>query len=284
MSVYEYYALSDGLLAEMNLPALPFPVREERKAEVFGGRGVAFDLLLDELDAFLDENPRARVRYRVTVGLLAYVTGVRLGAEGYHEAAAHYLGMGVRAQPENVSLRSNYALALQALGRDEEARLHFEAVLCDPQVESNAAVKVMGARLHAAAGDAGRAAELLREVAADLPPEEAFWDFLAEMEARAPGKEKEEVFEAQLAPEPEPEPKRACGRCGRAWPAAIQFCGGCGASMETPSCPGCGAPMAGGLSFCTACGRGAPCRSCGEPAAPGVKFCRRCGTLLAERS
>lgn len=271
MTEYAYYALSDRLLAEMNLPALPFPVREGREAAVFGVGGVEFDLMLDELDAFLDEYPHARPGYAATVGLLSYVAGVRLGADGYHEAAAHYLGMGVRAQPGNVSLRSNLAVALLALGRDEEARLHIEAVLTDPAVESNAAAKILGARLHAKAGDAARAAELLREVAADAPVEEAFWDFLAEMEGR-------DVVEASLAPVPVVE-TRPCGSCGGAWPVALKFCGSCGASMEPATCAGCGAPMRS--TFCTACGRGAPCPGCGEPSSPGVKFCRRCGARVS---
>jgi membrane protease subunit (stomatin/prohibitin family) len=74
---------------------------------------------------------------------------------------------------------------------------------------------------------------------------------------------------------------KPCAKCSAILAEGAQFCGACGAKVETSAgkCVKCQAPLAEGAKFCSACG--APqqqkCVKCGVDLAPGSKFCGECG-------
>ena len=183
MSTYVYLNMAEGLRKKFDLPDLPYPVRKERAKALVGADSIPLDLLLDELDLFLGQSPEKRPAYAEACALMAYVTGVRLGKEGYPSAAAHYFEIGLMAAPDNLSLRSNYAVALMGMEDFDEALSQLELVM-NEQPDADPALWMLAGRLCLKLQDYPRARRLLQEVARFMPPEDAFWDFLAQAEAQ----------------------------------------------------------------------------------------------------
>ena len=231
MSEFMFYQLERDKVELMKLPVTVFPVRREMEKEIFDGEQVAFDLLLDELDVFLAEYPECIGRYRDTIGLLAYIVGIELGAEGYHDAAAHYLEVGLAYNPDNISLRTNYAIALQSLGRKDEAVAQYEYIINDPEVDVTPIIWILAARLYSEKGDYMRGYRLLRECAMLLPEENAFWDFLAELKEKA-GVEGTDYSVSDARPEPVTKTIAYCSKCGAKIRVGARFCSKCGAPVK----------------------------------------------------
>ncbi len=229
MTEYMLYEFKADDVDVMKLPVKVFPVRKSRVDEIFGGDSVAFDLLLDELDFFLAEHPQQVDRYRETVGLIAYTLGVELGSEGFHKASAHYLEIGLTYNPDNISLRANYAVALQSLGRFDDALVQYEYIINDPEVDVTPLVWVLAARLHARRGEYMRGYQLLRECSLLLPEEDGFWEFLGELRDKA-GVDEIEITVSDA--EPIKSSKKFCPRCGSGIKSGARFCSGCGESLE----------------------------------------------------
>jgi predicted Zn-dependent protease len=187
MTEYLFYSLKEEVLQRLNITPCPFPVRKTMEREVFGGREVAFDLLLDELDQFLADHPEHRASYRHTIENLTFVLGVILGKNGSMERAAHYLEMGVRASPKNLSLRSNYAITLHALGQNREALTQYLHLIHDPDMNFNYPLWILAARISAELGYYPLAYQLLSDCTRFHPKEAGFWNFLADMEGKARG-------------------------------------------------------------------------------------------------
>ncbi len=78
----QFYALAESVCQKLNLPPIPFPVRSGREKIIFNSRGVALDLLLDELEHYLIEHPKERIFYQEAGAKLAALEGIRLGEEG----------------------------------------------------------------------------------------------------------------------------------------------------------------------------------------------------------
>lgn len=226
-----FYQLEKDKVELMKLPVTVFPVRRKMEMEVFGGEQVAFDLLLDELDVFLAEYPEHVRRYRDIIGLLAYIVGIELGAEGYHDAAAHYFEVGLAYNHDNISLRANYAVALQSLGRRDDALAQYEYIINDPEVDVSPVVWILAARLYSEKGDYVRGYQLLRECAMLLPEENTFWDFLAELREKA-GVGETEYSVSDARPEPVTKTIAYCSRCGAEIRVGVRFCSKCGAPMK----------------------------------------------------
>ncbi len=174
------------LRARLGLPELRFPVRRERLAAVMSGGRMRLDLLLDELDRFLAGRPELRERYAAAGAALALTAGVELGRGGFHPGAAHCFEIGLALAPENDSLRTNYALALMAIGRKPQALRQLELVMSANRDEGpDPAVWTLAGRLCLETGNAARAARLLGAVATFGPSEDAFWELLARAREQA---------------------------------------------------------------------------------------------------
>jgi len=195
---YVFYSLDPEVLDQLALPPVPFPVRRDLAGEVFGDERVAVDRVLDELNLYLAQHPEQEDVYREAIGVLAYVVGVALGTERKEEAAAHCFALGLAHNPDNLSLRTNYALALHNTGRGEEALQQYQRIMDDPEVDVSPLVWILAARLYATGGNDREAYRRLRECAPQVPEGDEFWRFYAEVAER--------VGEAPNPPGPPPLP------------------------------------------------------------------------------
>lgn len=240
----QFFSLAEHLCQKLNLPVMPFPVREGRGKDIFNPDGVALDLLLDELEHYLIEHPEERIFYQDAGARLAAMEGIRLGGEGFHDLAAHYFELGLALNPENIALRADYALALQSAGRNEEAIRQYRFLLLEPVSSVQPLIWILAARLFLDAGDPVTAYQILKHCATFMPVENEFWDLFAEAQARCgikpwtvPGQQKS-ALTAQTPDIPEPEEKvqasskkNFCPACGKPVKLDAKFCGSCGHAL-----------------------------------------------------
>ncbi|MCX8117438.1 MAG: zinc-ribbon domain-containing protein [Desulfobacterota bacterium] len=244
MENIKFYEIRERVRKKMGLPPIPFPVRESREKVIFKSQGVALDLLLDELERYLIEHPEERVLYRETFSRLAAMEGIRLGEEGFHELASHYFELGLALDPENLSLRANYALALQSSGRKEEAMKQYRLLIQQPQISGQFLVLIPAARLFLDSGDPVTAHQILRHCASFMPLDDEFWELYAEVRERcglkpwmAPGQKKPGVSVAPVqCPEAKEKEKKNpkknfCSACGKPVKPTDKFCGSCGHAL-----------------------------------------------------
>jgi tetratricopeptide (TPR) repeat protein len=240
----QFYALAKDVCHKFNLPPIPFPVRPGHEKEIFNPRGVALDLLLDELEMYLIEHPEERVFFKEAGSRLASLEGIRLGEEGFPDLAAHYFELGLALDPDNLSLRSNYALALQSAGRNQEAMRQYRFLLQQPAISIQPLIWILAARLFLDSGDPVTAYQILKHCASFMPVDNEFWELFAEAKERAgikpwlaPG-QKKVAAGASSAPPPVPEGKEKvsakknfCPACGKPVKSDAKFCGSCGHAL-----------------------------------------------------
>jgi tetratricopeptide (TPR) repeat protein len=240
----QFFALAESVCKKLNLPPIPFPVREGREKEIFSANGVALDLLLDELERYLIEHPEEKVFFRDAGARLASIEGIRLGGEGFHEIAAHYFELGLALDPENIALRADYALALQSVGRKEEAMRQYRFLLRHPVSSVQPLIWIPAARLFLDAGDPVTAHQILKHCASFMPVDNEFWELYADARERAgikawmaPG-QKKQMRAAKPAVTPAPREKEKvsskknfCPACGKPVKPDAKFCGSCGHAL-----------------------------------------------------
>ncbi|MCL5735329.1 MAG: zinc ribbon domain-containing protein [Actinobacteria bacterium] len=278
MSDYAFYSLSEAGLPR-GIELLPLPVRRQSEAAIFGGDEVRVDLLPEELIFFMAEYPNLQETYGATLSSLTWLVGVKEGLTGNTEAAARHLEAGLRADPSNLLLRSNYALMLQLLDRKDEAAKEYQTVFADPEGLKNPMVRLLAARLYGEMERYQEAYELLEPMAGERLGDNSYWDLLAAMKERAGiiGEGERVAATAQRptqlptrptrppgslgAPGPTPGGKGlTCPQCGTPLQPHWKFCMGCGGSAEMPQpqkafCIFCGAQIERGQPFCDSCGR-----------------------------
>ena len=202
------------------------------------------DLLLDELENYLIAYPEERVFYQEAGVRLAALEGIRLGEEGFPDLAAHYFELGLALDPQNLALRSNYALALQSAGRRQEAMRQYRFLLQQPAISIQPLIWVLAARLFLDAGDPVTAYQILKHCASFMPVDNEFWELFAAARERAgikpwlaPGQKKVAAAAKPTSP-PAPERKETvsakknfCPACGTPVKPAAKFCGSCGHAL-----------------------------------------------------
>lgn len=161
MSQYFYQQMDPALAAELDLPDLAYPVRKEKSLGLFYEGQLAICRLLDELDLYLREHPNHIPAYQEAVAKLAWVEGMEAGAKGFMQHAAVYLRLGLDYQPDNLSLRAEYAAALISLNRKQEALAELEFLIAHEHGSIEPLVWMLAARLHQEFGYPERAQELL---------------------------------------------------------------------------------------------------------------------------
>jgi len=312
MNQYVFYKLSEKMRQQLDVEDLAVPVRKERVTEVFGAQEVAGEKFLDELDAFLAECPQYLGNYQEFIGRLAYFSGAQLGRDGYQEIAAHYFELGLKYNPQNLSLRANYAVALQGLGRIEQALAQYEAVINDSDSSAMPMVWMLAARLYEKQGNFKRCRQLLEACAKLNPDDGKFWQFYSQVKEKSgvvdpaaeKGAEKMAMIAKALA---KGKPAPYCLFCYS--PSGSQDkCPACGQEILKPKmtrsepqavpspvpagglvCRQCGNRLADSAKFCGKCGTTiaaaqAPqkkfCFSCGQELAGDAKFCNNCGTAI----
>lgn len=218
MSDFVFFEPAPALAQKFHLPQLPWPVRRERAPEIFSVRdGVDVSAALDEMRQFLAEAPANIPAYREVFAMLSYLAGVSDASDGHMESAVAHFQAGLSVAPEALSLRANYALALQCVGRADEAAHEYERVVSmTPKDRLMPVVWIALARLHVASGQFGKALALAQAVAA-VDDSAALRRFIDEMRAK-------------IAPPPAApvHVKRFCGACGAPIKPGWTFCGACG--------------------------------------------------------
>ncbi|PKN38704.1 MAG: hypothetical protein CVU62_00445 [Deltaproteobacteria bacterium HGW-Deltaproteobacteria-2] len=240
----QFFALAESVCKKFNLPPIPFPVRQGREKDIFNPQGVALDILLDELENYLIEHPEERVFFKDAGSRLASIEGIRLGEEGFHDLAAHYFELGLALDEENLALRSNYALALQSAGRNQEAMRQYRYLLQQPVISIQPLIWILAARLFLDAGDPVTAYQVLKHCASFMPVDNEFWELFAEAKERAgvkpwiaPGQKKlaDKAMKAPIPAQKEKEKvsakKNFCPACGKPVKSDAKFCGSCGHAL-----------------------------------------------------
>lgn len=176
-----FLELKPELRDELKLPTEPIPVRRDRQHLVFPDTGhVNLPAMIEEIRAFIAQNPDLQSVYIPLLAVLAYLAGMDAAARGEHEQALHIYEMGLAAEPGSVSLRSHYALSLHCLGRHAESRRELERVVADtPQGTVLPLVWMMLVRSYADEGEYAKADALLAELVAVDSAANTFREFLA---------------------------------------------------------------------------------------------------------
>jgi tetratricopeptide (TPR) repeat protein len=284
MSDFTFYQLHKSVLTKYDLLPYPFPARKQREKEIFkSGKEVDIGDLFEELDVLVTEKPEFLPYYSDTISRLSYFLGLKAGQEGNSAAAAHYLQIGVWVNPKNLTLRTNYALALQNIRLFDEALKQYEIVMHDPDFPANPLVWIMAARLYAEKKDYKRAHQLLKACSLFAPDVPEFWEFYLDMEEKVGIKRQEKPLEgseklgalAKAMDKNEPYP--FCFACNKEANPGVKFCIHCGKSLvptendisrllsdivpaaaaETQAkfCTSCGAKLSVAGKFCIGCGK-----------------------------
>ena len=217
---------------------LPVPVRQDRLPMVMGDGRMHADVLLDELNHFLINHPEYHRHYAELAGRLSYLTGMQMAGMGLWDAATHYLEIGSRWCPQNLSVRLNHAVALHLAGHYAAALDEYRQALADPEILATPLVTILAARCCWELGLWSLGAELLRALSPLAPREPAFWEFLSQLEEKAAQGPK-----ARAAPSKEPAVESTA-------PRTIQDSTGSGVF-----CTKCGVRSSGGDRFCRHCGQ-----------------------------
>ena len=237
----QFYALAESVCQKLHLPPIPFPVRSGHEKTIFNPQGVALDLLLDELEKYLIEKPEEKIFYKEAGSRLAAVEGIKLAKEGFPDLAAHYFELGLALDPDNLAIRSNYALSLQSADRKEEAMRQYRYLLQQPAISIQPLILILAARLFLDSGDPVTAYQILKHCASFMPEDDEFWELFAEAKERcgikpwiAPG-HKKKTTSAKPAPSPAPQQKEKvaakkyfCPACGKPVQSVDKYCMGCG--------------------------------------------------------
>ncbi|MCC5843390.1 MAG: hypothetical protein JJU05_03980 [Verrucomicrobia bacterium] len=164
MNQYFYHQMSEELAEKLDLPVLAYPVRKEKSLGfIFEGK-LAICRLLDELDLYLREHPEHVAVYREAIVKLSWLEGLEAGRSGFMGHAAHYLRLGLDYQPQNLSLRAEYAAALLSLNRKQEALTELEFLIGQASGGIEPLIWMLAARLHTEVGYPDWAQELLKDL------------------------------------------------------------------------------------------------------------------------
>ena len=163
---FALFELDEGLREELRLPPVPIPVRLSCRSLVFpAGAPVNLLAMLDEVKAFTAAHPELAGGYAAMQASLALVAGMTAAESGAQEQALAAYRTGLEIAPDSIALRSHEALALVALGRDDESRDAMEALVDDmPRGQVLPLVWMLLARRHAADGETHKALTLLDEL------------------------------------------------------------------------------------------------------------------------
>ena len=284
MKNYTFYKADKKICEDMGIPETPFPVRNEMKDQVFQNKKLDLNLLYDELQLFLSQNEDFNEHYAWTVVQLSYYLGMRAARDGTHDIALNYFVAGLNAQPDNISLRVNYAASLQSLGQTDQALEQFEFIINDPDISVTPLVWIVVARIYADKDDYTRSFQLLEQCRPMVADDDGLWNFYcyirekAGVETKLDRKEEKVLSELRrkellLAQILEKEKAmqadkvvdgQKCSQCKTDIPAGAQFCNNCGKKIESVAavqaeaqvkfCPGCGQKLPMEAEFCSNCG------------------------------
>ena len=131
MSNWVFIDLPAAAIEGLSEPEFPFPIRRENVAayERYAAGEFPIFLVADELDQYLDEFPGRVDRYRRPGSHVAMCAGIDACMEGCTEHSLDYYRLAVFLDPENLTARMNYAVALHSLERRAEAIEQYRAIM-----------------------------------------------------------------------------------------------------------------------------------------------------------
>ncbi|MCF7956229.1 MAG: hypothetical protein K9M75_10530 [Phycisphaerae bacterium] len=246
MQEYTFYEIkSVDQLGTFDLSGVKIPVRSEVANDIFSETGVDLDLLVEELWQFINDNPDYKKNYCDVLSRLAYINALSWGKGGFPDRAAHYLSLGLDANPGNLSLRINYAIALQLNEDNAQALDQYNILFSDPDAKDVPILRMLAARLYAEKGQFEKAAGVLEACEIVWPMEDVYLEFLVLIQEQAGLPQEFKLSEEaqknirQLISEVLSEQRQVisddaeqisnnCQQCNAEYKTGDLFCGNCG--------------------------------------------------------
>jgi len=120
---FAFIMLKDEFYEEYNIPKLPIPFKVEGLGKSFEIGGMSFPQIVDNLMAFLEEEPAKLENYRVLLSTMSYYAGTGEMSKQQYEQAYKYLKISRRyGYIKNMSVIQDLGVVCLQLGKIEEAR------------------------------------------------------------------------------------------------------------------------------------------------------------------
>ncbi len=224
MSTYVFIELPPPLNGWIDSPDTLFPVRAEQAAELQDPTSPQPELLLLELEHYLEEYPGKLPRFSNAGSQFAFRTAVELFTNGLREESLPFYELALRLNPEDFLVRLNYAIALHSLSYRQPALEQYAQLMARTTPEENPRIWILAAQIHFYREEFQNTVDLLQQLSRQsLPEGEEYWDLLGDAKAAL----------AEAAPPAAPRAVSApvCASCGSALPPGMRFCGYCGAKV-----------------------------------------------------
>jgi len=179
-------------------------------------RTMPLEDFLQELSAYLDENPDRVPRYRDSGAAYAKWAALDLATDGMIEPALEMFELCLRLAPDDHQARMAYAVALHSREYRAEALDQYAILMAEAPLEQYWRAYMLAAEIHALRGNHALARALMEEAVCAWPQDDRFWGFLGELQDKTGTK---------------PAPPCVCPACGADAPAGAGFCGFCGARL-----------------------------------------------------
>ena len=120
---FAFIMLKDEFYEEYNIPKLPIPFKVEGLGKSFEIGGMSFPQIVDNLMAFLEEEPAKLENYRVLLSTMSYYAGTGEMSKQQYEQAYKYLKISRRyGYIKNMSVIQSLGIVCVILEKYEEAR------------------------------------------------------------------------------------------------------------------------------------------------------------------
>lgn len=266
---FEFQEFSQDKSVALGLDPTPFPARSGKAKGIFGKPPVDLQKVLEELEFYVKHHPGSLEVYSHNIETLSMICATNQINEGDAAGALMSLGYGLRANPQNNSLRVHQALALQINGYNEMAAYEYEALLYIEPYAYDPIVRTLAAKAFAAIGQYEDGVRILEGLAEDAFEDEdlqALRLFLLEKAVEnLPDAETPDLQDIE-SDQPELESKSNgievaglnCKSCDTKNEPDSKFCRNCGGKLAAEKvkkfCTQCGAEMQTSKKFCTRCG------------------------------
>ncbi len=120
---FAFIMLKDEFYDEYNIPKLPIPLKVERPGKSLETSGMSFPQMVDNLIAFLEEEPAEVENYRILLSTMSYYAGTGEISRQQWEQAYKYLKISRKyGYIKNMSVIEELGMVCLILEKYEEAR------------------------------------------------------------------------------------------------------------------------------------------------------------------
>ena len=195
-----------------------FPVRPAEAEAVQTDTHPHPEGILHNLEAYIQEQPEKAGRFRNAGGQLAFRAAVELFTNGLKHESLPFYELSLRLNPDDLTTRLNYAIALHALLDRDGALVQYEEMMRRTTPKEYPRAWVLAGQIHLYRKDYDAVVRLLEPVALEYdPPDMDFWATY--------GAARTELRERSQKKEP------VCRSCSAALLPGMRFCGQCGARL-----------------------------------------------------